>query len=43
VSNAPDTNCFIKLYQDNGAVLAGGYTVTPVIRIKPLMASTGFF
>lgn len=43
VADLPNTNCFIKIYQDNGAVLAGGYTVTPAIRIKPLMASTGFF
>ena len=33
---------YIRLYQDNGAVLAGGYTTTPEIRVVPPMASVGF-
>jgi hypothetical protein len=32
---------YIRLYQDNGAVLAGGYTTTPQLNVVPMKANSG--
>ena len=42
VGNIAGQSRYIRLYQDNGAVLIGGYTTTPEIRVVPPMASVGF-